>query len=301
MTSGPERKKVTISAGEYEFEVPRRRNVLLVEPRDWKRIRRMIECLPKQVNWLDRAASVCLAWFVTALVYGLKCPPEHVAVSRIVSLFLVILGFLFFFFGYRERKTFIYRKDEIQKEMDQIELDVVEKEKTSPEKADYSEHLETWIATDKPGVRQGVDYKEIPLHRKKLKGLGFVATSLDAYWRAGFKLEPVPSDFPIPILVNERSLLCHLAHEEDGNLRLTVYLDGRLHGQKPLALPDTQTVRVDTEVEEDGYLNISVDGSLVYRIALNEEILERAFLAAWADGREYKVKFSSIGYTSYYV
>ena len=295
------KNNVIISGGGYEVEYQRKRKGLLVDRRDWERIKTMVKHSVQPPKWYDIAATLCFTAFVSLLLFGFTCSRQLASSIWVASGSLAFLGLVFLHVGSRDRRSSVYERDQILREMRDIELSVMKDEKQVPDEIKHTKQLEAWTAVNRPANRQGVDYQEIPLNGKRLRGLSFRVRPTDTYWRAGFKLEATNAAQAMPILVTKNSLLCHLGRSEDGGLGLTIFHfgDGLFQDHIALDKGDTQEVSMSMEIDDEDYLDCFVNDSLEYHLHINPDFLDRAFLAAWGDGRDYKVVFHDIAYSTY--
>ncbi|MFA5015019.1 MAG: hypothetical protein WC549_05710 [Actinomycetota bacterium] len=158
--------------------------------------------------------------------------------------------------------------------------------------------MDNWFAKNININNQGVNYREIPL-KNNLSYLEFSLSSISKYWRGGIKLSfPKTYSEPVPNLRTPDSFLFHTGVNEDGTVIVYIY-----HNKdKPPALKESINVE---NPKQPIYLRIAVDinkincyinNHLLYSFECNLELLKRAYLTAWGDGKPYEVQFEDIYY-----
>lgn len=186
---------------------------------------------------------------------------------------------------------------------------------------DLNKPLKSWTARVQKDVFQGVDILPLSLEGKSLTSLSFKVKSRDKYWRAGFKLLLIDSQWSPATLVNPHSILIHVGRNLDGTHIICGYQNQDSKASAPgqrlseATLPETPLpwvkenhwILVGVQLK-DYDLVINLDkGEFEHQVSsIKSELNKQAFLVAWADHedeaetipREYKVKFKKIRYAT---
>jgi len=281
---------------EFEIPSPLRRKAVIVDKKEWEKIKRMISNSIDPTNWYDRLIGFWFSavWGFIGLATAMPTPRLMFYVAAGFSGILVVI---FLIVDVRERKFSAYSKEQILEYADDAAIEEVESTTGVPTPT-YNKKFSQWMVSTDPSSDQGVDCLEIPLGSQLLKSLTFRVKSKSKYWRAGFKLVVPNASGSTSDLLADGSFLFHVCGDENGSYGLHIYHNGSSEPaiHKTIQPGSDGGFVVAVERSEKNFVRCFVNDSLEYNGRLDPELFKKAFLVAWGDGKGYEAVFYDIAY-----
>ena len=161
-----------------------------------------------------------------------------------------------------------------------------------------------WIADcrNRRGWIQKGDAIALELDGKYLRELTFVVEpeGQPSNWRGGFIIGN-PTFSPISIVDSKNAITCHVGEPPvfDEAIPVWVYDEVYERNNPYSAIVKSSGERNATflvRISEDNYLTVEVQNQVVYAKRIDSSMRKKAYLLAWGDDSDCKVKFSGITY-----
>ncbi len=161
-----------------------------------------------------------------------------------------------------------------------------------------------WIADcrERRGWLQRGDAIALELDGKYLRELSFIIEpqGKPSNWKGGFMIGN-PTFSPTTIVDSQNAITCHVGTPPTLDEAVPVWIydadhDRNNHYSTLVKSDKHRVVRFLVNVNDDNFVRIEVQGQVVYAKRIDPSLRKKAYLLAWGDEVDCRVKFSGITY-----